>query len=371
LGSSLLSNIKSTRTHAAFAYSNNGCFFFTKDDLQGGKYVLVQNRNTGAGIGSTPLTVNSGYPSGNTDDRWRIICYTNAWVNRGITNYLYFWMTNSILDFNALGCGQKCVVTTADYGNYGNCSIDAETNLPITVFAGGSRLYHIQPVQNFSENAGIKSLIGMPYFDFYSEKENPKWLPVCEPYSPPDNYMENGFIKKRELAFCGTTSYPLNGAKNFVAVMGVDNSNNGQDGIADFYVDGNLILTVGPYTAAQQHTNIVLTFSPTNKVLTISSRNTQVCFQTPVFICDKSQALSFVINNNSISNRLTAVTLQWNCTNILPEDLTGIVSATNPRGPWRVECQFPAEATNFWMDTNSSAAAKFYRAFTGLGTNTP
>jgi hypothetical protein len=362
LASAFLASVKSDRARVSFCYSNNGCYFFAKDDMQGGKFVLVQNRNSGAGIGSTPLTAGSGYPSGSASDRWRTIDFTNAWANGGTTNYLYFWMTNSTLDFTALGCGQKCVVTSSDFGNYGNCAIDAVGSLPITVYAGGSRIYHVQPVSSFAQNSGIASLIGMPYFDFYSETDNPPNPKKCEPWSPQDNYMESPFIKKREMSLCGTASYSLNGAKRFVAVMGVDNGLIGQNGVADFYVDGNLVLTAGPYTTAQQFTNIVLNFGPTNQVLTISSRDTIVCFQNPLFVYQKPGSLSFLVNSNSVIPP-RHITMQWSCGGG-DHQVTGIVSAPTPAGPWHPECQFPlTNAVNTWTDTNVTPPAKFYRVF--------
>lgn len=57
------------------------------------------------------------------------------------------------------------------------------------------------------------------------------------------------------------------------------------------------------------------------------------------------------------------VTLQWNCV-IEGNEVTGIVSAPTPAGPWRTECQFPLTNTvNVWTDTNVTRPAKFYRAF--------
>lgn len=58
-------------------------------------------------------------------------------------------------------------------------------------------------------------------------------------------------------------------------------------------------------------------------------------------------------------------TLRWECDSNICDGsvITGIVSATNLLGPWRVEIAFPlVTVSNSWTDTNIGPV-KFWRAF--------
>jgi hypothetical protein len=265
LGNQLLRQIRARGTTPHFAYATNGCYIYTKDNLKGGKDVLVENENyniyAGAGSGSDEGLYG----------RWDALVMTNSYTYNSSPYYYVFYATNAVLDPGLLGLtGTNVLITTISSSS--QSTIQSSGPLSVFVKAAGANLYTINPVNSFPTYPATVSLNGLPYFNFWSTNQ------AGNPYTeiePEIYYLTVNGTASYCTTLGGAAYYGINGASSFQCTAGCDGGAFfAPNSYQNFYVDGSLVATTMVWTAAGQYTNIFIPFAPTNQLLEIQSCQT-------------------------------------------------------------------------------------------------
>jgi hypothetical protein len=323
LGSALIHQIRARGTIPYLAYVTNGCYVYEKDNLQGGKDVLVENENYAALPGG-----NGSADENNTlYQRWTELVCTNCYVYGSSNCYFSFWATNAVLDFGRLGLsGANCQVTTLC--PLGNSTAQATGSLPVFLYAAGANLYTINPVNTFPTPAGpTVNIMALPWFNFWTTNSPGNPLNELEPYVTTGNITGTS---APSMTLGGAVYYPINGAGSFQCLAGVSSTGNSSIGSRQwFYVDGSLVATTAVWTANGQSTNIFFNLSPTDQMLEIVSSNLATF-----------QAIQFNYTNSGNYNGTFAGN---------GSGLVGVASATNAA---YLTGTNPADGNDWNLDTN-------------------
>jgi hypothetical protein len=263
LSNPLLKQIRSRGTIPHFAYATNGCYIYTKDNLQGGLDVLVENENYNDYSGGFGTNGDESTPD------FGELVLTNYYIYNSANYYYQFYATNAVLDFGRLGLSStNCLVTTLCRNL--SATVQASGALPVFVMAAGANLYTINPVNSFpAPTASTVALLGLPFFNFWTTN-NVNYY-VIEPGAPDFTFITNA---ANAIHFTGASYWGINGASSFSCLDGCDNAGNALGSQQFFYVDGVLAATSPVWTAGGQFTNVIIHFTPANQILEIVSSNT-------------------------------------------------------------------------------------------------